>query len=77
MFFLSKVSRSKLDNKVVKCIFIWYGIGVKGYKLWNPLTKKVLYSRSFIFQEMKPNSLEQLKKIEKRKEAVQIPLASG
>ena len=28
-----KVSRSKLDNKVVKCIFIEYNISVKGYKL--------------------------------------------
>lgn len=37
-----QVSRSKLDNKLVKCIFIGYKIGVKGYKLWNPLTEKVL-----------------------------------
>lgn len=34
------VRRSKLGNKVVKCIFIGYDIGVKGYKLWNPLTEK-------------------------------------
>jgi hypothetical protein len=71
-----EVSRSKLDNKAVKCIFIGYGIGMKGYKLWNPLTEKVLYSRSVIFHEMKPTSLEQPEKTEKRKEAVQIPLAS-
>ena len=60
----------------MKCIFIGYGIGVKGYKLWNPLTEKVLYTRSVIFHEMKPNSLEKLEKTEKRKEVVQIPLAS-
>ena len=44
--------------------------------MWNPLTEKVLYSRSIIFHEMKPNSLEQLEKTGKKKEAVQIPLAS-
>ena len=74
---LLEVSRSKLDNKVVKYIFIGYNIGVKGYKLWNPLTEKVLYSRSVIFQEMKPNSLDQQEKNKKKKEVVQIPLASG
>jgi hypothetical protein len=31
-----KENRSKLDNKVEKCIFIGYKDGVKGYKLWNP-----------------------------------------
>jgi hypothetical protein len=31
-----KENRSKLDNKVEKCIFIGYKDGMKGYKLWNP-----------------------------------------
>ena len=44
-----EMSRSKLDNKVVKCIFIGHGIGVEGYKFWNPLTETVLYSTSVIF----------------------------
>lgn len=39
----------KLENKAVKCIFISYGVGVKGYKLWDPIAEKVLYSRSVIF----------------------------
>jgi hypothetical protein len=30
----------KLDNKLVKCIFISYGVGVKGYKLWDIMAKK-------------------------------------
>ncbi|MDF3691460.1 hypothetical protein P3S59_25890, partial [Enterobacter hormaechei] len=40
---------SKLENKVVKCIFIGYSAGVKGYKLWDrssqvkPLPQKTLY----------------------------------
>jgi hypothetical protein len=31
-----KENRSKMDNKVEKCIFIGYKYGMKGYKLWNP-----------------------------------------
>jgi hypothetical protein len=35
---------SKLDKKVQKCIFIGYKDGLKGYKLCNLETKKVVYS---------------------------------
>jgi hypothetical protein len=44
---------SKLDKKAEKCIFIGYKDGLKGYKLWNPETKKVVYSRDVVFREMK------------------------
>jgi hypothetical protein len=42
-----------LDKKVEKCIFIGYKDGPKGYKIWNPETKKVVYSRDVVFREMK------------------------
>ena len=35
-----KEKRRKLDNKAKKCIFIGYKDGMKGYKIWNPITKK-------------------------------------
>ena len=47
------LKRSKLENKVVKHIFIGYGVGVKGYKLWDPVVEKVLYSRTVTFHELK------------------------
>jgi hypothetical protein len=48
-----KENKSKLDKKVEKCIFIGYKDGLKGYKLWNPETKKVVYSRDVVFREIK------------------------
>ena len=48
-----KEKRTKLDNKSERCIFIGYKDGLKGYKLWNPERRKVLYSRDVVFREVK------------------------
>ena len=37
---LTKEKRIKLDNKAKKGIFIVYKYGMKGYKIWNHVTKK-------------------------------------
>ena len=48
-----KEKRTKLDSKSGKCIFIRYKDGLKGYKLWNPVKRKVVYSRDVVFKEVK------------------------
>jgi len=48
-----KEKRTKLDSKSKKCIFIGYKDGLKSYKLWNPVTRKVVYSRDVVFREVK------------------------
>ena len=45
--------KTKLDDKSEKCIFIGYGDRRMGYKLYNPITKKVIMSRDVIFEEDK------------------------
>jgi len=45
--------RTKLDDKSEKCIFIGYGDRRMGYKLYNPITKKVIMSKDVIFEEDK------------------------
>ena len=44
-----KEKRSKLDNKAEKSIFVGYKDAIKGYKLWNPVTRKVVYNRDVVF----------------------------
>ena len=43
----------KLDNKSERCIFIGYKDGLKGYKLWNPETRKFVYNQDVVFREVK------------------------
>ena len=44
IFGVPKENRSKLDYKAEKCIFVAYKDGMKSYKRWNLVTKKIVYS---------------------------------
>ncbi|MCO5571726.1 hypothetical protein L7F22_025473 [Adiantum nelumboides] len=43
--------RGQHDDKAVKCIFVGYSSGSKGYRLYNPATNKIFESRDVIFAE--------------------------
>ena len=51
--FVPEVKRNKLDARATKSIFIGYGEanGYKAYKLFNPTTQRIFFSRSVVFQE--------------------------
>ena len=43
--------RAKLDKKTKECIFLGYGISEYGYRLWDPVQKKIVQSRDVVFLE--------------------------
>jgi hypothetical protein len=45
-----KEKRNTLDKKAVKCIFIGYKEGMKGYKLWDPASRRTFYNRYVVFR---------------------------
>ena len=48
---IAQENKSNLDNKYEQIIFIGYRDSKKGYKLWNPVTKKIVYSWDVVFRE--------------------------
>lgn len=46
------MNEGKLHAMTKKCIFLGYLEGVKGYKLWCPVSKPTIMSRDVIFDEL-------------------------
>ena len=49
---LPKNQHSKLDPKSKVYVFVGYGDGVKGYRLWDPTSHKIIINRDVVFDEM-------------------------
>ena len=45
------VSEGKLEPRAKKGIFVGFGDGVKGYRIWSPSENRVIFSRNVIFDE--------------------------
>jgi hypothetical protein len=57
--------RSKLDSKAKQCIFLGYGLEEFGYRLWDPISKKIIRSRDVVFfEDQTIEDIEQTKKPE-------------
>jgi hypothetical protein len=64
---IPKHQRSKLDPKSKRLIFVGYGDGIKGYRLWDPTAHKITINRDVIFDEtslIKSNEDVQMKQQE-------------
>nr|KYP50278.1 Retrovirus-related Pol polyprotein from transposon TNT 1-94 [Cajanus cajan] len=43
--------RTKLENKSCKCVLLGMSEESKGYRLYNPITRKIVISRDVVFEE--------------------------
>ena len=69
-----KEKMSKLDNNNKKCIFVDDKNGIKTYKLWNHVTRKIVYNRDVGFREIKNTSRNEDEPKEKRPEKMEFEL---
>jgi hypothetical protein len=50
---IPNVKRTKLDSRSSKCVLFGVSEKTKGYRMYNPITKKIVISRDVIFEENK------------------------
>ncbi|XP_038874950.1 uncharacterized mitochondrial protein AtMg00710-like [Benincasa hispida] len=44
-------NQGKLKSRTVKCMFVGFTEGVKGFKMWNPIEKRLVVNRDVTFKE--------------------------
>ena len=49
---------------------------MKGYQLWNPVTKNTVYSQDFLFREVKEFPSQEVTPMEKEPEKIEFELES-
>ena len=64
--------RSKLDVKPKPCIFLGYGHKEFGYRLWDPLSRKIVRSRDIVFLE--DQLVDDGDKVEKASSSIEITI---
>ena len=72
--YVPKENRTKIDNKVEKCLFIHYQHSIKGYKLWNLVANKIIYSQDVVFREIKVVSKQEVQPRGEELETIELEL---
>ena len=61
---VAKDERKKLDMTARRCVLVGYGTEVKGYRLYDPSSRKVFYSRDVRFNESEIGYEKEVKPVE-------------
>ena len=69
---IPKYERSKLDVKAKPCIFLGYGHEEFGYRLWDPLSRKIVRNRDVVFLE--DQLVDDGDKVKKDSSSAKIPI---
>ena len=67
-----KDERSKLDSKTRRSIFLGYGQGVKGYRLYNKAQKRIFYSRNVVFNEIRSTKQDGVKDVAENEPSIEL-----
>ena len=68
---IPKDERAKLDANSKQCIFLEYAHDEYGYRLWDPIDRKVIRSRDVVFLE--DQTVGDINKAEKSSSSGQVP----
>ncbi|KAG8391787.1 hypothetical protein BUALT_Bualt01G0223300 [Buddleja alternifolia] len=68
---IPKDERSKLDDKTKPCTFLGYGHEEFGYRLWDPVNRKVIRSRDVVFLEEQTS--DDTKQSERKESSQEVP----
>ena len=63
---------SKLDDKAKECIFLGYGHEEFGYRLWDPVARKLIRSKDVMF--LKDQIVGDVKKSDESQSSLKIPI---
>ena len=69
---IPKDEKLKLDVKVKPCIFLGYGHEEFGYRLWDPMSRKIVRSKDVVFLE--DQLVDDGVKVEKASSSIEIPI---
>lgn len=47
----NQVEHAKMSDRAIKTIFVGYTDGIKAYRLYDPISKRIIHSRSVVFKE--------------------------